>query len=84
MSYAPTDARDDDGVPGGPENIVEHRLVEEMQDSYFTYSMSVIMSRALPNVRGAGPSISRGGQVERSQDVTCLQLSVEPRRSPQK
>ena len=30
--------------PGGPESIVDHRLVEEMQDSYLTYSMSVIMS----------------------------------------
>ncbi len=42
------------------ENIVNHSLIDEMQDSYLTYSMSVIMSRALPDVRdGPKPSQRR-------------------------
>ena len=42
------------------ENIVDHPLIDEMQDSYLTYSMSVIMSRALPDVRdGLKPSQRR-------------------------
>lgn len=42
------------------EHIVNHPLIEEMQDSYLTYSMSVIMSRALPDVRdGLKPSQRR-------------------------
>lgn len=42
------------------ERIVNHRLIEEMQDSYLTYSMSVIMSRALPDIRdGLKPSQRR-------------------------
>ncbi len=35
----------------GPNNIEERSLVEEMQDSYLDYAMSVIVSRALPDVR---------------------------------
>ncbi len=42
------------------ERIVDHPLIDEMQDSYLTYSMSVIMSRALPDVRdGLKPSQRR-------------------------
>ncbi|MCO6438095.1 MAG: DNA gyrase subunit A [Phycisphaerae bacterium] len=42
------------------ERIRNHPLIEEMQDSYLTYSMSVIMSRALPDVRdGLKPSQRR-------------------------
>jgi len=42
------------------EHIVDHPLIEEMQDSYLTYSMSVIMARALPDVRdGLKPSQRR-------------------------
>ncbi len=42
------------------ERIVDHPLIEEMQDSYLTYSMSVIMSRALPDIRdGLKPSQRR-------------------------
>ncbi len=42
------------------EKIVNHSLIDEMQDSYLTYSMSVIMSRALPDVRdGLKPSQRR-------------------------
>ena len=47
-------------IEGSPENIVSHSIIEEMQDSYLTYSMSVIMSRALPDVRdGLKPSQRR-------------------------
>ncbi len=43
-----------------PERIVLQPIVEEMQDSYLTYSMSVIMARALPDVRdGLKPSQRR-------------------------
>ncbi|MGD2109361.1 MAG: DNA gyrase subunit A, partial [Phycisphaerae bacterium] len=46
--------------PGKGENILDHPLIDEMQDSYLTYSMSVIMSRALPDVRdGLKPSQRR-------------------------
>ncbi len=42
------------------ERIVEHPIVEEMANSYLTYSMSVIMARALPDVRdGLKPSQRR-------------------------
>ncbi len=42
------------------EKIIDHPLIEEMQDSYLTYSMSVIMSRALPDIRdGLKPSQRR-------------------------
>jgi len=43
-----------------PEKITDHPLIEEMQDSYLTYSMSVIMARALPDIRdGLKPSQRR-------------------------
>lgn len=42
------------------ERILDHPLIDEMQDSYLTYSMSVITSRALPDVRdGLKPSQRR-------------------------
>jgi len=42
------------------DRIVDQPLIEEMQDSYLTYSMSVIMARALPDVRdGLKPSQRR-------------------------
>ncbi|NCC71289.1 hypothetical protein EOM09_06930, partial [bacterium] len=33
------------------ENIQDRYIVEEMQQSYLDYAMSVIVSRALPDVR---------------------------------
>lgn len=47
--------------PDSPQQfIVDRPLIDEMQDSYLTYSMSVIMSRALPDVRdGLKPSQRR-------------------------
>ena len=45
---------------GPQERIVDLPIIEEMQDSYLTYAMSVIMSRALPDVRdGLKPSQRR-------------------------
>ena len=42
------------------ERIEDLPIIEEMQDSYLTYAMSVIMSRALPDVRdGLKPSQRR-------------------------
>ena len=32
-------------------NVVQINIVKEMQDSYLAYAMSVIVSRALPDVR---------------------------------
>ncbi|GIK16791.1 MAG: DNA topoisomerase (ATP-hydrolyzing) [Planctomycetota bacterium] len=49
-----------EGPQGHVEKIVEQSIVEEMQDSFLTYSMSVIMARALPDVRdGLKPSQRR-------------------------
>ncbi|MCK4658197.1 MAG: DNA gyrase subunit A [Phycisphaerae bacterium] len=42
------------------ERIENHSIVTEMQDSYLTYAMSVIMARALPDIRdGLKPSQRR-------------------------
>ncbi len=47
-------------APKPQERIIDHPIIEEMQDSYLTYSMSVIMARALPDVRdGLKPSQRR-------------------------
>jgi DNA gyrase subunit A len=43
-----------------PENVQELLIEEEMKDAYLTYAMSVIISRALPDVRdGLKPSQRR-------------------------
>ena len=39
------------GGPGGPSDIEPISIIEEMQRSYLDYAMSVIVSRALPDVR---------------------------------
>ena len=57
MADTPTDVKDGGAVPGGPENIVEHRLIEEMQDSYLNYSMSV--SEAIPEGNSHLHAVSR-------------------------
>jgi len=47
-------------MSGEIERIQDLPIVEEMQDSYLTYAMSVIMARALPDVRdGLKPSQRR-------------------------
>src|SRR5262245_49999888 len=38
-------------APGVAENIVDQPIVSEMRSSYLDYAMSVITSRALPDVR---------------------------------
>jgi len=49
-----------DPTPVQPENIKELFIEDEMKDSYLTFAMSVIVSRALPDVRdGLKPSQRR-------------------------
>ncbi len=49
-----------EGPVESQERILDHSIIEEMQDSFLTYSMSVIMARALPDVRdGLKPSQRR-------------------------
>jgi DNA gyrase subunit A len=46
-----TDQTKPRGPEGGPEGIAPVSIIEEMQRSYLDYAMSVIVSRALPDVR---------------------------------
>ena len=71
----PTDPPPDDGLPSPeelgdagtppaegvmPTGVVDHPIEEELKQSYLTYAMSVIVSRALPDVRdGLKPSQRR-------------------------
>ncbi len=41
------------------ETVIPHNIVDEMQDSYLDYSMSVIVSRALPDVRDGFKPVHR-------------------------
>lgn len=60
------------------ENIRSRLIDEEIKDSYLTYAMSVIMSRALPDVRdGLKPS-------QRRVLVTLNDLSLGPRTKHKK
>ncbi len=47
----PADDRIDSPPPGGDHDIAPISIVEEMKTSYLDYAMSVIVSRALPDVR---------------------------------
>lgn len=50
----------DNPTGGAKEQILDQSLIEEMRNSYLTYSMSVIMARALPDARdGLKPSQRR-------------------------
>jgi len=50
----------DNPTGGAQEQILDQSLIEEMRNSYLTYSMSVIMARALPDARdGLKPSQRR-------------------------
>jgi DNA gyrase subunit A len=60
------DSNDPASVPsseeggGGGERMIEEAIQDELRDSYLTYAMSVIVSRALPDVRdGLKPSQRR-------------------------
>ncbi|TIX39685.1 MAG: DNA gyrase subunit A, partial [Mesorhizobium sp.] len=46
-----TDQKTPRGPDGGPNGIEPISIIEEMQRSYLDYAMSVIVSRALPDVR---------------------------------
>ncbi|ODT31376.1 MAG: DNA gyrase subunit A [Kaistia sp. SCN 65-12] len=46
-----TDQNPASGAEGGPSDIEPISIIEEMQRSYLDYAMSVIVSRALPDVR---------------------------------
>ena len=51
-SLPPDEPFDDgEGTFSGPGRIIDQDIGEEMQQSYLTYAMSVIVSRALPDVR---------------------------------
>jgi DNA gyrase subunit A len=45
--------------PGGPSDIEPISIIEEMQRSYLDYAMSVIVSRALPDVRDGMKPVHR-------------------------
>ena len=47
----PADEGRDSNTPGDPTGIAPISIVEEMKTSYLDYAMSVIVSRALPDVR---------------------------------
>nr|WP_280177629.1 DNA gyrase subunit A [Arsenicitalea aurantiaca] len=46
-----TDKPEDQARPGGPSDIAPISISDEMRKSYLDYAMSVIVSRALPDVR---------------------------------
>ena len=46
-----SDTNDQRPVPGGPADIKPVSILDEMKRSYLDYAMSVIVSRALPDVR---------------------------------
>ena len=45
------DIVDERPAPGGPADIKPVSILDEMKRSYLDYAMSVIVSRALPDVR---------------------------------
>lgn len=57
---APEDPLPDDGGNGSGGQLLDMPIEDELKDSYLTYAMSVIVSRALPDVRdGLKPSQRR-------------------------
>lgn len=56
----PEDEQDNSGDGGGDDHVVDLPIEDELKQSYLTYAMSVIVSRALPDVRdGLKPSQRR-------------------------
>ncbi|MFA6254073.1 MAG: DNA gyrase subunit A [Candidatus Paceibacterota bacterium] len=51
--------KEDDGLPVPAEKILPIDIVKEMRDSYLDYSMSVIIGRALPDVRDGLKPVQR-------------------------
>ena len=71
-------AEDTPPISQNPENIQNLPIVEEMQESYLRYAMSVIVARALPDVRdGLKPS-------QRRILVTLNDLRLTPRSAHRK
>jgi DNA gyrase subunit A len=65
-------------IPPGSGRIVDQDIEDELKDSYLTYSMSVIVQRALPDVRdGLKPS-------QRRILVAMRDLGLNPRAPTQK
>ena len=50
-------------MENGGEKIIKINIEEEMKSSYIDYSMSVIVSRALPDVRDGLKPVHRRGIV---------------------
>ena len=46
-----SEADNNEDLPVNNENILNHTLNKEMKTSYINYAMSVIIGRALPDVR---------------------------------
>lgn len=56
----PNGGPDEPGGPDDPTRLIDQPIEDELKDSYLTYAMSVIVSRALPDVRdGLKPSQRR-------------------------
>ena len=67
----PVDDRNDNNStpPGGDNDIAPISIVEEMKTSYLDYAMSVIVSRALPDVRdGLKPVLSEATRSDEAAD----------------
>ena len=81
----PVDDRKDNNTPpsGGDRDIAPISIVEEMKTSYLDYAMSVIVSRALPDVRDGLKPVHRrilyACQEARLRRRTALS-QVEPHR----
>src|SRR5690606_21190535 len=55
----PPGSEDMSSGPSGPSGIEPISIIEEMQRSYLDYAMSVIVSRALPDVRDGLKRVNR-------------------------
>ena len=61
------------------ERIIPINIDEEMRNSYLLYSMSVIVSRALPDVRDGLKPVQR--RILRAMDDLNLGPNAQPRKS---
>ena len=76
------DIIDERPAPGGPADIKPVSILDEMKRSYLDYAMSVIVSRALPDVRDGLKPVHRRilySMRERTSHPTVLTTS---RRAP--
>ena len=60
------------------DNIQERNLVKEMQESYLSYAMSVITSRALPDVRDGLKPVHRRDRKSTRLNSSHIPLSRMP------